>query len=614
MSRIRSPRPLGAGCAAAAALVLGLLGVSAPSASPANADEPPASVDVRPCARPALSPALKVKAPKKGKQGRKAAAYLVATRGRELKVPARAQALAVTALLAGDLPSRKRPISEFYRGLDAIKSWQTLPPTIAVHRVLGTPDPFGYEPIWPTAVQLLKKIAVDVNAVESQVSTAGLAPSRCYVTQSDDSALPLPPGSAFTVRDRTTSTSGEGDKTGGSPTPNAKPSDTAQTETRFDAACGTLVVAATPGVVELVTDDAEAGPWLIKVHWESKNVTTSYAHVQNPIVGDGDTVLAGSHLAEVGDLGAVDRCALGLSMTSREDGKTRLLDPLAWLTKNGAAAADQPTRIPATSFRIASYNVLGYHLTAPGGGRPGFASGTTRVAGGLARIEGSEASIVVLNEFESPQAGVFLATGRWGLQRATLNNTFRDGNGSGNAIAWRKDTWKLVAATEFTVPWQVTLHMPVVRLENLATKAQVIVIGVHNPASTSVKGNQSGSRTVARQIELAYIADLREAMPGVPILLAGDMNERSEAFCGFTGTGILASSAGGSVGGSCQVPRHGPVDWIFGTLDVDFTGQYIDKGTLGSISDHPLLFGDVVYPAHDIPPALEERGDPALTQ
>ncbi len=273
-----------------------------------------------------------------------------------------------------------------------------------------------------------------------------------------------------------------------------------------------------------------------------------------------------------------------------------------------------PTKIPATSFRIASYNVLGYHLTAPGGGRPGFAPGTTRVAGGLARLEGSDASIVVLNEFESPQAGVFLANGRWGLQRATLNNTFRDGNGSGNAIAWQKDTWKLVAATEFTVPWQVTLHMPVVRLENVKTKAQVIVIGVHNPASTSVQGNQSGSRSVARQIELDYITDLREAMPGVPILLAGDMNERTEAFCGFTGTGILASSAGGSVGGACQVPRHGPVDWIFGTLELDFTGQYIDRGTLGNISDHPLLYGDVVYPEHDMPTALEERGDPTLTQ
>ena len=283
-------------------------------------------------------------------------------------------------------------------------------------------------------------------------------------------------------------------------------------------------------------------------------------------------------------------------MSARTDGKTRLLDPLKWLTNNGAAVDEQPTRIPDTSFRIASYNVLGHHLTAPGGGRPGFAPGTTRVANGLARVEGSEASIVVFNEFESPQAGVVLGDGDWALHRATLNNTFRDGNGSGNAIAWRKDTWKLVASTEFTVPWQVTLHMPVIRLEHVRTGAQIIVIGVHNPASTSVKGNQAGSRAVARQIELAYITDLKATMPGVPILLAGDMNERNEAFCGFTVGGMLRSSAGGSVGAPCRVPRHGPVDWIFGTTDVTFGGQVIDRSTLGSVSDHPLLSASVTIP------------------
>ena len=515
----------------------------------------------------------------------------------------------MAAQLAGDLPDAKA-ITRFYRELAEIDSWQTLPPTIAIHRVLGTPDPFRYERTWPLAITQLKRIAVDVNAVDSQVSTAGLAPSRCYVTQSDVSALPLPPGSAFTVR---TVTAPPKTNQGNTETPDASASPSAPApETKFDAACGTPIVAATRGVVELVSDDAEAGPWLIKVRWEDKFLTTTYAHAQNPTVTDGQTVLAGDVLAEVGDLGAVDRCALGLSMTTRKDGKSSPLDPIAWLTNNGAAVGEQPTRIAETVFRIASYNVLGHHLTAPGGGRPGFASGTSRVANGIGRLESSDASIVVLNEFESPQAGVFLADGDWSLHRATLNNTFRDGNGSGNAIAWRKDTWQLVDSTEFTVPWQVTLHMPVVRLEHVTTKAQVIVIGVHNPASTAVKGNQSGARTTARGIEMAYITDLHAAMPGVPIMFAGDMNERTEAFCGFTGSGILQSSAGGSVGGGCQVPRHGPVDWIFGTLDLDFTGQYIDKGTLGNISDHPLLYGDVVIPTHDIPAALVERGDPTL--
>lgn len=612
MRRTRSRRWFRAGSAAAVTTALAVVGLTAPAAQPQNAPAAaPAKVDVRPCARPALSPALKVKAPAAGKQGRRVTAHAVAERGRELNVPARAQALAVAAVLAGDL-STGRPVTAFYRDLAGIKGWRTLPPTIAIHRVLGTPDPFRYERTWPLAITMLKKIAVNVDAVESGVSTAGRAPSRCYVTQSDVSALPLPPGSAFTVRSAPAPVKAK--PSGATTPPDDATTAPRRPETQFDAACGTPVVSATRGVVEVVPDDATAGPWLIKVRWEEKKVTTSYAHSQNPTVADGQAVLAGDVLAEVGDLGAVDRCTLGLTMTQRSKGKTRPLDALGWLTANGAAVGEQPTQIAETRFRVASYNVLGHHLTAPGGGRPGWAPGTTRVANGIGRLESYDASIVVLNEFESPQASVFANDGDWVVHRATLNNTFRDGNGSGNAVAWRADTWELVEATEFTVPWQVTLHMPVVRLEHVDTKAQVIVIGVHNPASTPVKGNQAGSRAVARQVELAYITDLRESMPGVPIIFAGDMNERSEAFCGFTGTGILQASAGGSVGGGCRMPSHGPVDWIFGTLDLDFTGQIIDRGTLGRISDHPLLFGDVVIPEHDVPQALVERGDPALAE
>ena len=249
-------------------------------------------------------------------------------------------------------------------------------------------------------------------------------------------------------------------------------------------------------------------------------------------------------------------------------------------------------------------------LTAPGGSKRGFGSGTSRVAAGISAMEAQGVSIAVLNEFESPQAGVFLADGDWGVHRATPNNVFRDGNTNGNAVAWRADTWEMVEAAEFTVPWSTTLHMPVVTLRHLETGAQVIVIGVHNPASTRGQGNQSGARVMARSVEIGYMQQLREQLPGVPIIFMGDMNERSEAFCAFTGTGFLASSAGGSVGSPCSVPSHGPVDWIFGSTELDFTGQFIDRSFLGRISDHPLVTGSVLYPEHEVPEVLLERGDP----
>ena len=121
-------------------------------------------------------------------------ARAVAGAGRVLGSPARAQALAISAVLAGDLDKGK-PTKRFYKNLKKVKGWETLPPSIAVHRVLGTPDPFRYEPHWPPAVKMLASFSPsEARAVESLVSAGGRAPSRCYAAASDVSALPLPSG------------------------------------------------------------------------------------------------------------------------------------------------------------------------------------------------------------------------------------------------------------------------------------------------------------------------------------------------------------------------------------------------------------------------------------
>ena len=576
---------------------------SADSQKPPTAEERQTDKHVSSCAKPALSPSVKLKPEEKGVKPTRElrVARAVAGAGRVLKMPARAQALAISAVLVGDLDKGKQT-KKFYKNLKKVKGWETLPPSIAVHRVLGNPDPFRYEPVWADAVRTLASFSpTETRAVESLVSAGGRAPSRCYASASDVSALPLPPGTSFEVK--------EPKQTEVDAAADVPPVDH---ETLFEAACGTQVVAATAGTVTVTQDDAAAGPWLISVR-SADNIVTWYAHVQNPRVGDGDTVLVGQPLAEIGDLGQVDTCALGLVIQSRaakEDPKE--LDPVEYLTNQGAAVPDEPTVIPTTTFRISTYNVLGFHLTQPGGGRPGWGNGASRVAAGKAKLEANGVDIVVLNEFESPQANVFLGDSEWTLYRADPNNVFRDGNSNGNAIAFKSADWKIVQTTEILVPYKTTLHMPVVMLENLDTHARIRVIAVHNPASTAKAGNQQGSRNNARAIEIDAMQQLRAADPDVPILILGDMNERETVFCSFTGTGFLHSSAGGSVGGGCRPPRHGPVDWIFSTLDLDFTGQYIDTSTLGRISDHPMVMADVVFPEHQAPKGPELLGDPSL--
>lgn len=557
----------------------------ATTAAPAAPAVAPVLEEVADCARPALSPALRLdagRAPGRrapAAQRREARLVLeVAEVGRARGATARAQALAVSAALAGQVEPG-RSATRFYERLDDVRGWSTLPPSIAVHRVLGTPDPFAYERTWKRAVTVLGGLSRARGSVASLVSTAGRAPSHCYASATDPAALPLPPGSAYAVRPRS-----------------------------LVAACGTPVLAALAGTVRIAADPA-GGPWTMTVR-DGSGVVARYEHLRAPAVTDGQVVTVGQQLGEVGDLGDAGRCELGLEISRRAEGAARTVAAVPFLVERGAAGGEQATTVPATEFRVASYNVLGHHLTGPGGSKRGFGSGTSRVAAGIAKMEAQGVSIAVLNEFESPQAGVFLADGDWGVHRATPNNVFRDGNTNGNAVAWRSDTWEMADSAEFTVPWSTTLHMPVVTLRHLDTGAQVVVIGVHNPASTSRQGNQGGARVMARSVEIGYMQQLREELPGVPIIFMGDMNERSEAFCAFTGTGFLASSAGGSVGSPCSVPSHGPVDWIFGSTELDFTGQFIDRSFLGRISDHPLVTGSVVYPEHEVPEVLLERGDP----
>src|SRR5680860_1226315 len=68
----------------------------------------------------------------------------------------------------------------------------------------------------------------------------------------------------------------------------------------FSVPCGTPVLAATSGTVEIDTSQAWAGTWLVKVVTGANSVATWYAHMQKLDVHDGQTVGAGQQLGEAG--------------------------------------------------------------------------------------------------------------------------------------------------------------------------------------------------------------------------------------------------------------------------------------------------------------------------
>jgi murein DD-endopeptidase MepM/ murein hydrolase activator NlpD len=82
------------------------------------------------------------------------------------------------------------------------------------------------------------------------------------------------------------------------------------TGTDFSAPCGTPVLAATSGTVEIDTSQPWAGTWLVKVVTEPDSLATWYAHMQKLDVHAGQTVGAGQRLGEAGAQGNATGCHL----------------------------------------------------------------------------------------------------------------------------------------------------------------------------------------------------------------------------------------------------------------------------------------------------------------
>ena len=104
------------------------------------------------------------------------------------------------------------------------------------------------------------------------------------------------------------------------------------TGTDLSVACGTPVRAATAGTIQIDRTEAWAGPWLVKVSTGPGRLTTWYAHLQRITVVDGQPVVAGQQVGEVGALGNASGCHLHFEV--HPDGGTIYedpIDPSPWL-------------------------------------------------------------------------------------------------------------------------------------------------------------------------------------------------------------------------------------------------------------------------------------------
>ena len=252
-----------------------------------------------------------------------------------------------------------------------------------------------------------------------------------------------------------------------------------------------------------------------------------------------------------------------------------------------AASGPAPLPLPTVEVVVSSFNVLGASHTTDTGKRPGMASGRVRAGRAAALLRRHGADVVGFQELQRPQLAA--------LQRQTgmdfypgLVTPERDPE---NSIGWRRDRWTAVEKRTVDIPYfnGSRRAMPFVRLRSVTTGLEAWFANFHNPADTSRFPRQQRYRDLATDIQAVLVNQLLTTT-GLPVFVTGDMNEREEYFCRFTGRTPMVAARGGSNDGRCEAARPRAVDWIFASPDVTFTDYVEDRSRLVDITtDHPVI-------------------------
>ena len=216
-----------------------------------------------------------------------------------------------------------------------------------------------------------------------------------------------------------------------------------------------------------------------------------------------------------------------------------------------------------TKFKVASFNILGYDHTVPGGSKKGYADGARRMKWAVQVLKGEGVDVVGLQEFQPQQYTKWVkkASGLYDLFPGYIDTV----GFLRNSIAWRRDKFRMVTSTWIKLPYfhGDVLRMPVVLLQSLATGQQFYVMNFQNPAD--VRGNAQKWRLIGQRLQIALVNKLR-ADNNLPIIWTGDMNARKQVFCRVTKQAAMTSASGGlRTESSCAPPPGMVVDWIFGS-------------------------------------------------
>ena len=254
-------------------------------------------------------------------------------------------------------------------------------------------------------------------------------------------------------------------------------------------------------------------------------------------------------------------------------------------------APDSPTR-----FRVASFNVLGASHTTSTQSHYGRSTGKVRARWTVQVLNRHRVDVVGLQELEPVQFRVIkgLSGRAWQMYPGMRHGA----RSLANSVAWRTDSWQLVRAERFSIPYfgGRTRTAPAVLLRHRETGVLVGFVNVHNPATTPRWGDNRRWRAAALRIEADVATRFRRE--GFPLVVTGDFNGVLKPFCVLSRVGGLSAANGGESGHRCVPSKRSGVDWIFGSQQVRFLDYVQDRTALvRRTSDHPIVVATAVVGA-----------------
>ncbi|HYH35006.1 MAG TPA: endonuclease/exonuclease/phosphatase family protein [Nocardioides sp.] len=270
-----------------------------------------------------------------------------------------------------------------------------------------------------------------------------------------------------------------------------------------------------------------------------------------------------------------ERGQLGDGTRSPRDAATRT-------DGTGDEAAEARLAGPGTTFRLATFNVLGDVHTAPYAHDDEYAPYRMRAEWSRDVLDQVGAPDVIgMQEVAPDQLGA--------IQRALGGqyDAWPGTDGAGNvqmSMLWRTSVWEALEKDTITIPfidWE--RKAPVVRLRHRGTGQQIWVINVHNAPR-----DLQAQRDRAVRIETEKVRELRRS--GLPVFLVGDMNEKQRVFCSVLERTDLDSPMGGSFqDGTCRPPREMRIDWIFGSPEAEWSDFSFHVSPLKTwVNDHRI--------------------------